>query len=147
MLIQYKQATPDDISPVSKLAILLYDEHTFDEIYAECVELLKSENDAFFVAYDGNLEVGFSQASIRHDYVEGTHSSPVGYLEGIYVLPEYRLNGIANGLVAQAQSWAQSRGCREFASDTQLHNESSITFHKAIGFEEAERIVCFVKKL
>jgi aminoglycoside 6'-N-acetyltransferase I len=34
--------------------------------------------------YPGN-PLAFINISLRHDYVEGTSSSPVGYIEGIYV--------------------------------------------------------------
>ncbi|MBL8992533.1 MAG: hypothetical protein JNM63_04285, partial [Spirochaetia bacterium] len=34
--------------------------------------------------------VGFIYVGIRRDYVEGSSRSPVGYLEGIYILPKFR---------------------------------------------------------
>lgn len=37
--------------------------------------------------------IGFSMLSIRTDYVEGAEKSPTGYLEGIYVEPEYGKEG------------------------------------------------------
>ena len=36
------------------------------------------------------MPIGFAQCTLRNDYVEGSSSSPVGYLEGIYVKDEYR---------------------------------------------------------
>jgi aminoglycoside 6'-N-acetyltransferase I len=38
-------------------------------------------------------------------------------------------------------------GCSDFASDTELHNEEGLQFHLACGFEEAGRIICFMKRL
>jgi aminoglycoside 6'-N-acetyltransferase I len=74
-------------------------------------------------------------------------SSPVGYLEGIFVVPEHRRSGVGEALVRAAEAWARERGCTEMASDRQLDNEPSGVFHEAVGYEEAERIVCYRKSL
>src|SRR5688572_1146678 len=58
---------------------------------------------------------GFAEASIRHDYVNGTHTSPVGFLEAIYVLPGQRRKGIAAALVESVSAWVKARGCTELA--------------------------------
>ena len=79
--------------------------------------------------------------------MEGTDSSPVGYLEGIYVAEEYRKHGIARELLAACERWAKEKGCTEFASDCELDNTQSLQFHLNVGFEEANRIICFTKKL
>jgi len=84
---------------------------------------------------------------LRHDYVEGTSTSPVGYLEGIYVRPAYRKQGMARKLVSACEAWAREKGCREFASDCLLDNRDSLAFHLALGFMEAGRIICFTKDL
>ena len=84
---------------------------------------------------------------MRHDYVEGTESSPVGYLEGIYVADRYRKQGAARELLSACESWAKEKGCTEFASDCELSNVQSLQFHLNVGFEEANRIICFTKKL
>lgn len=55
---------------------------------------------------------------------------PVGYLEGIYVRPEYRRQGWARRLLEAGQDWARSLGCREFASTCSLNNTGSIDFHE-----------------
>jgi len=85
--------------------------------------------------------------SLRKDYVEGTGSSPVGYLEAIYVKPGYRKLGIARKLVDFAKNWAREQGCTEFASDCELHNEESRRWHTKVGFTEANRIICFTMGL
>lgn len=100
----------------------------------------------FIYLADGE-PAAFMSLSLRHDYVEGTGTSPVGYLEGIYVKPEYRRKGIARALLAYARQWAAERGCREFASDCLLENEDSRAFHNRIGFTEANTIVCFTMKI
>ena len=84
---------------------------------------------------------------LRFDYVEGTDSSPVGYLEGIFVLEEYKKRGYAKELLGECQNWAKDQGCLEFASDCELDNEDSLKFHLKMGFAEANRIICFTKRL
>ena len=44
----------------------------------------------FLIGLDGETGMGFAEASIRHDYVNGCETSPVVFLEGIYVRSEYR---------------------------------------------------------
>lgn len=101
----------------------------------------------FFLQCCDGVPVGFAQCQLRRDYVEGTDSSPVGYLEGIFVREEYRRRGLARQLLAACEGWARAQGCREFASDCELHNLDSLRFHLGIGFTEANRIICFTKKL
>jgi len=90
--------------------------------------------------------VGFAEVGMR-PYAEGCRSSPVGYLEGIYVEDSHRRQGHAAGLIMAAEAWARSRGCTEFASDRLLDNQASGAFHLAAGFKETERIVCYRKDL
>ena len=91
--------------------------------------------------------VGFIEGSLRSDYVNGTESSPVGFVEGIYVVPPWRRQGIARQLFAAIGDWARARGCRELASDALIDNEASQRAHRALGFRETERVVYFTKLL
>jgi len=99
-----------------------------------------------FVAEGGDAS-GFAEASIRTDYVNGTQSSPVAFLEGLYVRPTHRGQGIARQLVAGVQQWAEAMGCTELASDALLDNQASHAMHKALSFAETERVVYFLKAL
>jgi aminoglycoside 6'-N-acetyltransferase I len=96
---------------------------------------------------ENGIALGFAEASIRADYVNGTRSSPVAFLEGLYVQPANRGQGIARQLVAGVQQWAEERGCTELASDALLDNHGSHAMHKALGFAETERVVYFLKSL
>jgi len=100
-----------------------------------------------FLYFVNDQPVAFLSLSVRSDYVEGTDSSPVGYIEGLYVKPEFRRRGIAEKLVDYAKEWSGKYGCTELASDCTIDNEVSQIFHKDIGFTEARKIVCFVMKL
>jgi aminoglycoside 6'-N-acetyltransferase I len=93
------------------------------------------------------LAVGFVEASTRVDYVNGTNSSPVAFLEGLYVEPASRGNGVARALVAAVEGWATAQGLTELASDSPLENVSAHAAHRALGFEETERVVYFRRAL
>lgn len=145
----YKKATIDDLKAVTDLAVLLYDIPfgEYGDIYEENAELLEKESESIWLCYDGDKPAAFAHASLRNDYVEGTSGGTVGYLEGIYVMPEYRKRNIARELVAICENWARENGCAEFASDCLLDNTDSYNFHFKIGFTEANKIICFTKKL
>jgi aminoglycoside 6'-N-acetyltransferase I len=102
---------------------------------------------AAFVAYSDANPAGLAEAALRSDYVNGTHSSPVAFLEGIYVHPDARRRGVAAKLVEAVGRWARECGCSELASDALLENEASHALHRALGFEETERVVFFRKPL
>lgn len=91
--------------------------------------------------------IGFAEAAIRHDYVNGCDTSPVGFLEGIFVRPEVRRRGVARALVAAVMDWVRSKGCSEFASDAELDNVDSHNMHNALGFVETQRVVYFRRRL
>ena len=106
-----------------------------------------SGESVFFLAYEADKPVGFAQCQLRHDYVEGTETSPVAYLEGIYVKETFRELGFASQLMKSCEDWARAEGCVEFASDCEIDNTESLAFHLKLGFKEANRIICFSKYL
>jgi aminoglycoside 6'-N-acetyltransferase I len=112
------------------------------------MSLAQPERFLGLMTYDERRQpVGFIEGSIRGDYVNGTESSPVGFVEGVYVVPSMRRKGIARQLYAAIGDWARARGCRELASDALLDNEASQRAHRALGFRETERVVYFAKPL
>jgi len=96
---------------------------------------------------DGGNAVGFVEASRRNDYVNGTSSSPVVFLEELYVEPACRRKGVARALVTEVERWAVDRGCSELASDSPIANLVAHAAHRALGFEETERVVYFRRAL
>lgn len=141
-----RKATNDDIKILADFAYQLFGD-SLEAQENEMREFLQNDNVQLFICCDGYTPVGFAQCQLRRDYVEGTSSSPVGYLEGIFIQNEFRRKGFAKELLSACEDWAKSTGCTEFASDCEIDNETSIAFHKSMLFEEANRIVCFAKKL
>ena len=142
-----KKATQDDIRAAATLAHQLWPGDSPEEHAAALLEIIASPEAAVFLAMEQGNACAFAQCQLRHDYVEGTDSSPVGYLEGIYVCPACQRRGIARELLAACENWARAVGCTEFASDCELDNEDSLRFHLHTGFTEANRIICFTKRL
>lgn len=140
------RADVEDLAVLAALGTLLWPHQTADELEENFSQEMK-KGSCFFLAFYYNTPIGFAQCGLRYDYVEGTQSSPVGYLEGIFIKEAYRGKGYAHALLKTCEEWAAKMGCCEFASDCELTNEESRLFHLHTGFEEVNRIICFVKKL
>ncbi len=141
------RATTADMNTIAELACELWPDHTVKEMAREYQDLLTEKEAAIFLYRAEGYVAGFAQCQLRHDYVEGTETSPVGYLEGIYVRKADRGKGIARSLLRACEDWAKEQGCTEFASDCELTNTESQGFHRAAGFKEANRIVAYVRKI
>ena len=141
-----EKAEASELSAVAGLAARMWD-HPAEELEAEFADLLADPEAVLFTAMQDGEAVAFAQCQLRHDYVEGTETSPVGYLEGIFVDAAHRKQGVAAALLRACEAWAKEKGCAEFASDCELENTDSRRFHESLGFTEANRIVCFTKKL
>jgi len=136
--------TQENLTAWATMCCELFPEDNYDECI---INWQNGELPHEFIYNENGKPAAFISLALRHDYVEGTGSSPVGYLEAIYVKPQYRKLGIARKLVEFAKNWAREQGCTEFASDCELHNEESRLFHNSVGFTEANRIICFTMEL
>ena len=142
-----RKAELKDIRDVACLAVRLWPEHAVEEMEAEYRALLSDADCAVYLSEQNGEANGFAQCQLRRDYVEGTETSPVGYLEGVFVDEAFRNKGVAKQLLKACENWAAEKGCTEFASDCEFTNTDSLRFHLHAGFTEANRIICFVKKL
>jgi len=94
---------------------------------------------------DGKLS-GFAEASIRSTG-SGCHIEQTPWLEGIYVAPSMRGQGMAAALVKAVEDWARLKGFDCLASDARIDNDISIDRHGKWGFAQVERVVIFRKTL
>lgn len=101
---------------------------------------------AFVAVRPGGGLCGFLEASVR-PMADGCTTHPVGYVEGWYVDPDVRRQGVGRALVQAAEAWAVSQGCREMASDAHLENTTSVVAHRALGFNDEAPTVRFRKWL
>ena len=101
-----------------------------------------------FIALDERGDaIAFAEAALRRDYVNGCDTSPVVFVEGLYVTPEARRQRIASRLIDAVAGWGQAMGCAEMASDADIAHLASHDFHRAAGFVETERVVYFRKAI
>lgn len=142
-----KSAKKEDAMILAELAIKLWKDNSLLEMSNEFEKLIGYDSAACFIKYVDGKAIGFAQCQLRNDYVEGTDSSPVGYLEGIFIEEAYRKRGYAKELLRECEKWAKKKHCTEFASDCELKNKDSLRFHMVMGFEEVNRIICFRKDL
>lgn len=147
--VKISVATGADKSDWIRLRRALWPDGSQEEHEAEITDaLLRPGETLNLIARDGDgRAVGMAEASLRHDYVNGCDSSPVAFLEGIYVVDAHRRQGIAGQMVKAAELWAEAQGCLELASDTDIDNTQSQALHASLGFVETQRVVYFRKLL
>ncbi|HEL3785248.1 TPA: aminoglycoside 6'-N-acetyltransferase [Stenotrophomonas maltophilia] len=137
-----RQATPADVAAWAQLRLGLWPDA--DDPQEELAESLADAEGAVFLAcLAGGEAVGFAEVRLRHDYVNGTESSPVGFLEGWYVQPPWQGHAVGRALLAAVQAWTRAAGCSELASDSRVEDVQAHAAHRACGFEETERVVYF----
>ena len=117
------------------------------ELAAELAEFPADPTQVAFVAErdDGRL-CGFAEASVRR-FSNANDESPCAFLEGWWVDEDVRRTGIGRALVAAVEDWARAQGFAELGSDALLDNTLSHQAHRALGFEERERVIYFRKWL
>ena len=112
-----RKATAADAETLAGMAAALFHHEDVQALRVEFAALAQDKEAACFLAEECGAAVGFAQCQLRHDYVEGTETSPVGYLEGVYVKGPFRRRGVAGQLLRACEAWAEQMGCTEFASD------------------------------
>lgn len=142
------RAGAEDAPRWSAMPHALWPDQSFEELARDIAAMFADPELPAFLAYAGDGEaIGFAEASLRRDYVNGCETSPVVFLEAIYVEPAHRRLGVARALVAAVARWGRAHGCSEFASDALLDNHASHAFHRNIGFAETERVVYYRQRL
>jgi aminoglycoside 6'-N-acetyltransferase I len=137
-----------DLNEWFRLRNLLWDENADEDHQAEMLDILgHPESQLVLVADSGNGKlIGFLEASIR-PFVEDCDTDHVGYLEGWFVEPEFRLKGVGTELVKNAERWAKQKGCTEMASDAEVGNDQSLSAHSQLGYAVTSRLVHLRKEL
>ena len=108
--------------------------------------LAAADREAYFICHESGDIMGMLELCLRN-YVDGCLSSPVAYIEGIYLKPAYRGQKHATQLLRYAEAWGRRHGCTELATDSALADEQAQAFHRHQGFVEVDRIVEFKKSL
>lgn len=149
MIVRIELGGTADLDEWAGLRARLWPDHMTLEHRKNLADLIgEPQTTVGFLARDlrGTL-VGFAEAALRIDYVDECETSPVAFLEGLYVVEERRRQGIGRGLVDAVEAWAGLKECMELASDALLENTVAHAMHSALDFEETERVVFFRKVL
>ncbi len=139
-----------DLAPWVDLREALWPEAGRAEHLNEAAALLQVRDGraiALLARADDGAPAGFAEARLRFDYVNGCETTPVAFLEGLYVSPGWRRRGVARSLCTAVAMWATRLGCSELASDSRLANLEGQAAHRGLGFAETERVVFFRKLL
>jgi aminoglycoside 6'-N-acetyltransferase I len=147
-----RKADAKDVEALGSLRAALWPDATQQEHEADARALTSATPPstlplAVFVAESAGAVVGFVEVGQR-SHADGCDASrPVGFIEGWFVAPTHRGQGIGRALIAAAESWSRDQGCLELASDTWIDNEPSQRAHEALGFEVVDRCVNYRKDL
>ena len=117
-MIRVRPATPADAAAWSRMRCALWpegseDEHN-DEINQFFAGKLQNPLSTLLAVDSADAVLGFAELSIR-SYAEDCVTDRVAYLEGWYVMPEARRQGVGRALVRAAEEWAKGQKCAEFA--------------------------------
>ena len=95
----------------------------------------------FITDLDGEV-IGLVEVSIRN-IVDGCLTSPVPYLEGLFIMPDHRALGLGTAVMEMLIDWAAGKGYQEFATDTELKNSRAQEFYEKLAFEEVDKVVVY----
>lgn len=144
-----REAKKEDLNEWAEMRSLLWpdsaDDHLSeleDHFSGTSIDIHK----VFVLGHEKGPLTGFLEIN-RRNFAEGSRQPEVPYVEAWFIREEYRGQGYGKKLMQRAEEWALEQGYSELASDTEVTNHQSIAIHKILGFEETERIVCFLKKL
>jgi aminoglycoside 6'-N-acetyltransferase I len=134
---------PGDEAEWLRLRLALWPRAKPEEQAAEIAQFLAGQRfaelqAAFVCEREAGGLCGLVEVSI-HSHAPGCTTDRIGYLEGWYVEPDARQQGLGRALVQAAEDWARAQGCQEMASDTNPEYPLSPAAHARLGYGEVER--------
>ena len=133
--VTFRDAAPEDTGLILYFIRALADYEKLSSQMQATEELLrewifeKQKAEVFFALADGK-EVGF--ALFFHNF--STFLGKAGiYLEDLFVLPEYRGQGIGKAILKRLAQLTQERGCGRLEWACLDWNQPSIDFYRSLG--------------
>lgn len=93
-----------------------------------------------FIENDKGEKIGLVEISLRN-IVDGCLTSPVAYLEGLFLIESERNKGQGTKVIKLIIAWCKSSGYEELATDTEINNTKAQKFYSKLGFEEVDRVI------
>ncbi|MEO7368912.1 MAG: GNAT family N-acetyltransferase [Gemmatimonadaceae bacterium] len=131
-----------------RMARELFSEGDIEDDIAEMHDFLARPDGAIIVASRerGGPLAGYVEVGAR-SVVDGCATSPVGYIEALWVDPDVRRQGIARALLDAAEKWSADQGYKEMGSDVLIENEVSHETHRKAGYTEVSRVITYRKEI
>jgi ribosomal protein S18 acetylase RimI-like enzyme len=104
-----------------------------DQAFSYKRERVQDDDVATFVAVAGEELAGYVEGEYRAPppvFVRG----PEVYVEGVYVRPGYRREGLAEDLMDRIEDWAVERRCRRVSLDVNAANETARKLYEKRGY-------------
>lgn len=92
-----------------------------------------------FAAMTNELMVGMAFASVVDDYRSYTFGQRSGYINAVYVRPEYRRRGIATHLARAAMAWLAEKRCGVVRLRP---SNAAERLYRAMGFTPTRELQC-----
>lgn len=148
MNLDIRLLKPADQPEWLRMRLALWPDSPPEEMLIEMAEILADPFKPVFAIErsEGGLG-GFVEVSLHREYTPGCETYPAGYIEGWYVDPDLRRQGLGSALIKAAEDWARSQGCHDMGSDIVIDNDISFKAHLSLGYHEVERLIHFHKKL
>lgn len=100
----------------------------------------------YFLISENNQILGMVELSSRN-IVDGCLSSPVAYLEGLYLKKKHRGMGLGREAIEMIKNWCKENKFAELGMDAEIENLAAQKFFSAIGLHETYRIVQYRVKI
>jgi aminoglycoside 6'-N-acetyltransferase I len=149
MAARIRRLEPGDTAEHARMRSALWPDEDPVELEHEIEDMRNDPDGVIFVAEregDARGLCGMVEAGIRA-FADPVDERPCAFVEGWWVDADVRRTGVGRALIGAVEDWARSRGFHELGSDALIDNLTSHAAHRALGFEERERIVTFRKRL
>ncbi|MDR7870695.1 MAG: GNAT family N-acetyltransferase [Tissierellaceae bacterium] len=147
-MVEIFKASNENLDQLTELALALWSNNEKqDLIKSDLIYIIGHLSNRVLLAKSDEDYIGFIHMSIRNGFVEGADTSPVGYVEGIYVKPDFRRKGVAKELYHAGLEWLRSKKCTQIGADIGIDSNMCPDFYLDIGFKEANRIICYINNI
>ena len=135
MQVEYKRATTDDIASLLSLMHDFYAESGFAVNRASAGAALRALLSNFalgciWLAYADKSPVGHVVLTVRFTM---EHEGLSGYIDDLYVRPQYRRGGVGRHLLTELVVECRRRGCKSLQVEVGHSNVAALSLYERFG--------------